>query len=82
MSKPEDHQELDDLALRVLHGVADESEQAALRQLLRTKPDARHRFVLQATQHAMLCREGAAGSLATDKRLYLERLEEDGQGRW
>ena len=51
MSKPEDHQELDDLALRVLHGIADESEQAALRELLRTKPDARHRFVLQATQH-------------------------------
>ena len=82
MSRPADHQELDDLALRVLHGVADEAEQAALRELLRTKPEARHRFILQATQHAMLCREGAAGSLATDKRLYFERLEEDGQGRW
>ncbi|MEY3852910.1 MAG: hypothetical protein RI910_1890 [Verrucomicrobiota bacterium] len=82
MSRPADHQELDDLALRVLHGVADEAEQAALQELLRTKPDARHRFVLQATQHAMLCREGAAGSLAADKRLYFERLEEDDQSRW
>ena len=82
MSKPEDHQELDDLALRVLHGVADEAEQAALQELLRTKPAGRHRFILQATQHAMLCREGAAGSLADDKRLYFERLEEDGQLRW
>ena len=81
MSKPEDHQELDELALRVLHGIADEAEQAALQELLRMKPEARHRFVLQATQHAMLCREGAAGSLAADKRLYFERLEDDGQGR-
>jgi hypothetical protein len=82
MSRPADHQELDDLALRVLHGVADEAEQAALQELLRTEPAARHRFVLQATQHAMLCREGAAGSLAADKRLYFERLEEDDQSRW
>ena len=81
MSKPADHQALDDLALRVLHGIADEAEQAALRELLRTEPAARHRFVLQATQHAMLCREGAAGSLAADKRLYFERLADEGQGR-
>lgn len=80
MSKPADHQELDDLALRVLHGIADEAEQAALQELLRMKPEARHRFVLQATQHAMLCREGAAGSLAADRRLYFERLEDDRQG--
>ena len=80
MSKPADHQELDDLALRVLHGIANEAEQAALQELLRMKPEARHRFVLQATQHAMLCREGAAGSLAADRRLYFERLEDDRQG--
>ena len=81
MSKPEDHQDLDDLALRVLHGVADEAERSALGQLLRTNPDARRRFVLHATQHAMLCREGAAGSLASDPRLYFERLEDEGEGR-
>lgn len=81
MSEPEDHAELDELTLRILHGVADEAEQITLQELLRTKPEARYRFVLQATQHAMLCREGAAGSLSADKRLYFERLEDAGRGR-
>lgn len=81
MSTPEDHQNLDDFTLRVLHGVADEAEKSALHRLLRTDSEARRRFVIHATQHAMLCREGAAGSLASDPKLYFERMEDKGQGR-
>lgn len=80
MSMSENHQDLDDLGLRVLHGVADEADRSALQGLLRTRADARRRFVRHATLHAMLCREGAAGSLAADPRLYFERLKDEGRG--
>jgi hypothetical protein len=74
MSPIADDATVDELALRVLHGVASESEQAALGDILRSDPAARLRFVRHATQHAMLCQEGAAGALAKDRRIYFEQL--------
>lgn len=79
MNPSEDIPSIDELALRVLHGIADEADQAALAERLRSSPEARRRFVRHSTQHAMLCREGAAGALAADKHLYFEQLE--GAGR-
>lgn len=80
MMSPSETQALDELALRVLHGVADNDEREALALRLRGSEESRRRFIAHATQHAMLCGEAAAGALASDQRLYFERLEDKGRG--
>lgn len=74
MSNPADTEKLDELTLRYLHGVATEDERSELGEILRDDDTCRARFVLHMNQHAMLCDEAQAGSLAEDKVLYFEQL--------
>ncbi len=74
MKTPAEMERLDKLTLRHLHGLASDAERAELGELLRGDDDCRVRFVSHAGQHAMLCGEAQAGSLAADKVLYFEQL--------
>ena len=74
MRNPADREKLDELTLRYLHGVATEDERSELGEILRDDDTCRARFVLHMNQHAMLCDEAQAGSLAEDKVLYFEQL--------
>ena len=74
MRLPADMDRLDELTLLYLHGVASDAERAELGGLLREDDACRIRFVCHTGQHAMLCGEAQAGSLAADKVLYLEQL--------
>lgn len=74
MTMPSDTERFDDLTFRYLHGISTEGELAELGELLRDGDDCRSRFVCHMGQHAMLCHEAQAGSLAADKVIYFEQL--------
>lgn len=65
----------DDLALRVLHDLADDAERAELARLLASSPDNRRRFLEHSALHGMLSREAKAGVLAEDPRVFFEKQE-------
>ncbi len=70
------HSPLDELALRTLHGIADEAEREALARLLARSVESRGRFLDHAGLHAMLAREAKAGTLADDTSAFFHRLED------
>ncbi len=74
MSSPVDMESFDELVLRYLHGVASDAERSELAGMLREDDNCRVRFIRHTVQHAMLCGEAQAGSLATDKVVYFEQL--------
>jgi len=74
MKIPADVEKFDELTLRYLHGVASDAECAELGEMLREDEACRVRFIRHTGQHAMLCGEAQAGSLASDKVLYFEQL--------
>jgi len=66
---------IDDLALRVLHGLADDAGRAELARLLACSPENRRRFLDHASLHGMLAREAIAGSLAQNPVVFFGNLE-------
>jgi hypothetical protein len=74
MMIPADVEKFDELTLRYLHGVASDADRLKLGEMLREDDACRVRFIEHMGQHAMLCDEAQAGSLASDKVLYFEQL--------
>jgi hypothetical protein len=74
MMIPADVEKFDELTLRYLHGVASDADRSELGEMLREDDACRVRFIEHMGQHAMLCDEAKAGSLASDKVLYFEQL--------
>ena len=74
MMIPADVEKFDELTLRYLHGVASDADRLELGEMLREDDACRVRFIEHMGQHAMLCDEAQAGSLASDKVLYFEQL--------
>ncbi|MFZ9935477.1 MAG: hypothetical protein ACO3JG_00305 [Luteolibacter sp.] len=75
MSESAQDPEIDDLALRVLHGLADDAGRAELARLLASSPENRRRFLDHAGLHGMLAREAKAGSLAGNPDVFFGNLE-------
>lgn len=75
MTDPDTHS-LDDLALRTLHGMADDAERAELARLLASSPESRRRFLDHAMLHGMLAREARAGAFAGDTIGFYRDLED------
>lgn len=67
---------IDDLALRTLHGIADDAERAELARLLESSPQSRRRFLDHAMLHGMLAREARAGAFADDASGFFRELED------
>lgn len=67
---------IDDLALRTLHGIADDAERAELARLLESSPESRRRFLDHAMLHGMLAREARAGAFADDTSGFFRNLED------
>lgn len=66
---------LDNLALRTLHGLADEGERVELARLLGSSPESRRRFLDHAMLHGMLAREAGAGAFAADAPAFFRDIE-------
>lgn len=66
---------LDDLALRTLHGMADDAGRAELARRLASSPESRRRFLDHAMLHGMLAREARAGAFADDASGFFRDLE-------
>lgn len=64
-----------DLALRVLHDLADDVERAELARRLASSPGNRRRFLEHSALHGMLSREAKAGALAEDPHVFFEKQE-------
>jgi hypothetical protein len=75
MSESAPDPSIDDLALRVLHGLADDTGRAELARLLASSPENRRRFLDHAVLHGMLAREAKAGSLAENPVVFFGNLE-------
>ena len=67
--------ELEDLILRVLHGLADEPEGAALATHLAASSEARELFTDHAMLHGFLATEAQAGGFAEDREAFFAALE-------
>lgn len=65
----------DDLALRVLHDLADDEERAELARLLASSPGNRRCFLEHSALHGMLSREAKAGVLAENPHVFFEKQE-------
>jgi hypothetical protein len=76
MSNPDFHPSIDELAPRVLHGQADESEQAELGRLLAESPENRRRFLEHTALHGLLAQAARAGALAENPEDHFRRMEE------
>jgi hypothetical protein len=81
MSNPHFHPSIDELAPRVLHGQADESEQAELGRLLADSPDNRRRFLDHTALHGLLAQEAKAGAFAENADDHFRSMEEIGIGK-
>ena len=66
---------IDDLSLRVFHGLADDGDRKELSGLLATSAENRRRFLDHAVLHGMLAREAKAGTLAEDPHAFFGSLE-------
>lgn len=75
MSKSMPDPQIDDLAPRVLHGLADDAGRAELARLLASSPESRRRFLNHAVLHGMLASEAKAGSLAQNPLVFFDNLE-------
>lgn len=75
MSETVIHPAIDELAPRVLHGLADETERTELGRLLSLSAANRRRFLVHASLHGMLAQEAKAGALAKDKIAFFEGME-------
>ena len=67
--------ELDDLILRALHGLADEAEAAWLAHHLAASSDVRERFADHTMLHSFLATEANAGGFAADRDAFFTALE-------
>lgn len=76
MSRSDPHPSIDDLAPRLLHDLADDSERAELARLLAESPENRRRFLEHTGLHGMLAREAKAGAFAECSTAFFHQLED------
>jgi hypothetical protein len=81
MSETEIHPAIDELAPRVLHGLADETEQAELGRLLALSTANRRRFIEHSSLHGMLAQEAKAGAFAENRINFFQKLEQRPDGK-
>lgn len=81
MTRPAPDPRIDDLATRVLHGLADEAERAELALLLAHSQENRLRFLEHTSLYGMLTCEAKAGSLAKHPDVFFKKLEKPTTGK-
>lgn len=66
---------MDDLSMRVIQGIADDTDRSELIRLMITSSDHRRRFVDSAILHGMLIREARGRSFAHETRAFYRHFE-------
>lgn len=75
MSRSDPHPRIDELAPRLLHDLADDTERAELARLLAESPENRRRFLEHTGLHGMLAAEAKAGAFAECPGTFFRQLE-------